>query len=99
MSITVTVIWHFLDNDPMKKVIIILTLIFSTSLFAQEDGQKEIVFSRIGNLTDEQINSSGPVKLLFAKKSEIRNLAKQDIENGIPFSISTRRNCTSNDSY
>ncbi|MCM8571141.1 hypothetical protein NE848_17225 [Gramella jeungdoensis] len=69
----------------MKKVIIILTLIFSISSFAQEDGQEEIVFSRIGNLTDEQINSSGPAKLLFAKKSEIRNIAKQDIENGIPF--------------
>ena len=69
----------------MKKVIIILTLIFSISSFAQEKGQEEIVFSRIGNLTDEQIDSSGPAKLLFAKKSEIRNLAKQDIENGNPF--------------
>ena len=69
----------------MKKVIIILTLIFSISSFAQENGQKEIVFSRIGNLTDEQINSSGQAKLLFAKKSEIGDLAKQDIENGIPF--------------
>ncbi|TQI71121.1 hypothetical protein JM79_2047 [Gramella sp. Hel_I_59] len=69
----------------MKKVIIILTLIFSNSSFAQENGQEEIVFSRIGNLTDEQINSSGPAKLLFAKKSEIRNLAKQDLENGNPF--------------
>ncbi|MBW2962544.1 hypothetical protein [Mesonia aestuariivivens] len=69
----------------MKKIIIILTLIFSISSFAQENGQEEIVFSRIGNLTDEQINSSGPAKLLFTKKSEISNLAKQDIENGNPF--------------
>ncbi|WP_108171852.1 hypothetical protein [Christiangramia gaetbulicola] len=69
----------------MKKVIIILTLIFNFSSFAQENGQEDIVFSRIGNLTDEQIDSSGPTKLFFAKKSEVKKLAKQDIENGIPF--------------
>ena len=69
----------------MKITIIVLTLIFSISSLAQVDVQEEIVFSRIGNLTEEQITSSGPAKLLFANKSEIKNLAKQDIENGHPF--------------
>ena len=47
LAIIGTVIWHFLDNDPMKKVIIILTLIFSISLFAQEDGQKKSSFQEL----------------------------------------------------
>ncbi len=68
----------------MNKIILILTLIISVSSFAQEKTE-EISYSRIGNLTNDQINSSGASKLLFAEKSEIKKLAKQDIMAGNPF--------------
>jgi len=43
-------------------------------------------FGQSGKLTDEQINKSGAVKLLFADSlGQAISLAKEDISNGTPF--------------
>ena len=51
----------------------------------KNNNQEVIVYSRIGNLSDEQLNSSGAAKLLFSQKSDVKNLAEKDIEDGNPF--------------
>jgi hypothetical protein len=72
----------------MKELIFILTLIISSSSFAQVNNNEEkMIDSGTENLSDEQLNSSGASKLLFSQKSEIKKLANNDINNGNPFLI------------
>ncbi|WP_203296779.1 FEKKY domain-containing protein [Luteirhabdus pelagi] len=69
----------------MKKTIIILFGLLTFSSIAQTDDEK-MIFSRLGELTEEQLNSSGALKLNFiSSESEAKTLAEIDIKNGNPF--------------
>ncbi|WP_299385396.1 hypothetical protein [uncultured Lacinutrix sp.] len=53
---------------------------------AQADEEETVIFSRIGELSDEQLNNSGASKLTFVTdKKEAEKMAELDIKNGIPF--------------
>lgn len=55
-------------------------------LNAQTDNAQTVIFSNIGELSDEQLNNSGAVKLHFiTDKAEAESMAQKDIQNGTPF--------------
>ena len=60
--------------------------ILTSTLNAQTDGEETVIFPRIGELSDEQLNNPGPSKLIFVTDiKEAEKVAKLDIENGKPF--------------
>ncbi|NAY93452.1 hypothetical protein GTQ34_16190 [Muricauda sp. JGD-17] len=70
----------------MKLVITLLVASFPLLMIAQTDNDQTVIFTKIGELSDEQINSSGASRLNFAiDETEAKNLAKSDLKNGIPF--------------
>lgn len=73
----------------MMKLFTYIALIFIASpSFGQEDKQsnEEVIFRRIGELSDEQLNNSGPSKLMFSgSNTDAVRLANQDIKNGTLF--------------
>jgi hypothetical protein len=51
-------------------------------LNAQTDGEETVIFSRIGELSDEQLNNSEASKLTFVTdKKEAEKMAELDIKN------------------
>lgn len=69
----------------MKYIIILIFGLLSFTSFGQTDDETDI-FTRIGELTDTQLNNSGPSKLIFVMdKNQAKKLAELDIENGNPF--------------
>lgn len=70
----------------MKFILTLFIGILTFTLYAQTDEEKTVIFSRIGELSDEQINNSGASKLTFVSdKKEAEKMAELDIENGNPF--------------
>ena len=70
----------------MKLIITLLIGIFSLNVNAQTDEEQTVIFSRIGELSDAQLNNSGASKLTFISDiKEAEKMAALDIENGIPF--------------
>lgn len=72
----------------IKSLIYILFVLATFQTFAQtkEDSTEYVVYSLIGELTDEQLNNSGPSKLTFVNsRNEATRLANDDISNGTPF--------------
>lgn len=73
----------------MKKLFIIILFIPTTSLaFSQtaEDSTEVVVWGRIAELSDEQLNNSGPTRLIFVnKRDQAEQLANEDVSNGTPF--------------
>lgn len=72
----------------MKILIYITLTLVSFSIFAQseEDRTEQVIFSLIGELSDEQLNNSGASKLTFVNsRNEATKLANEDIANGTPF--------------
>lgn len=69
----------------MKYALILILELLALSSFSQTDDEV-IIFSRIGELTDEQLNNSGPSKLTFITYIEkAEELAESDIQKGVPF--------------
>jgi hypothetical protein len=70
----------------MKLIFTLLIGLFTLTLNAQADEEETVIFSRIGELSDEQLNNSGASKLTFVTdKKEAEKMAELDIKNGIPF--------------
>tara|TARA_R110000868_G_scaffold155339_1_gene381757 strand:- start:77 stop:526 length:450 start_codon:yes stop_codon:yes gene_type:complete len=70
----------------MKLIFTLLIGIFTLTLNAQADEEETVIFSSIGELSDEQLNNSGASKLTFvADEKEAEKMAELDIKNGIPF--------------
>jgi len=70
----------------MKFIFTLLIGIFTLTLNAQADDEETVIFSRIGELSDEQLNNSGASKLTFVvDEKEAEKMAELDIKNGIPF--------------
>ena len=70
----------------MKFIITILIGVFALNVNAQTDEEQTVIFSRIGELSDEQLNNAGASKLTFISDiTEAEKMAELDIENGIPF--------------
>src|SRR5690606_34870105 len=71
----------------MKNIITIALCFISLISFGQSDDENQtVIFGRIGELTDEQLNNSGPSKLTFVSHlQEAKKLALMDIENETPF--------------
>lgn len=71
----------------MKNIITIVLFFISLISFGQSDDENQtVIFGRIGELTDEQLNNSGPSKLTFVSRlQEAKKLALMDIENETPF--------------
>ncbi|SIS46409.1 hypothetical protein SAMN05421766_1028 [Zobellia uliginosa] len=69
----------------MKYILVIITGLFAFNANSQSDNET-IIFSRIGELTDEQINNSGASQLTFiTDKQKAEEMAEMDIKNGMPF--------------
>jgi hypothetical protein len=70
----------------MKLIFTLLIGLFTLTLNAQADEEETVIFSRIGELSDEQLNNSGASKLTFVTdEKEAEKMAELDIKNGIPF--------------
>ena len=70
----------------MKFILKLFIGILTFTLNAQTDGEETVIFSRIGELNDEQLNNSGASKLTFVTdKKEAEKMAELDIKNGNPF--------------
>ena len=72
----------------MKHLLFILIILSTFNSYGQthDDKNEIIVFRLIGELSEEQINNSGPRKLTFiTNTNEARTLADNDIANGTPF--------------
>ena len=70
----------------MKFIITFVIGFFALTLSAQTDEEETVIFSRIGELSDEQLNNSGASKLTFVTdEKEAEKMARLDIQNGIPF--------------
>ena len=70
----------------MKLIFSLLIGIFTMTLNAQVDDEETVIFSRSGELSDEQLNNSGASKLTFVTdKEEAEKMAELDIKNGNPF--------------
>src|SRR5690606_8960389 len=70
----------------MKFILTLCIGILALNLSAQTDDEQTVIFSRIGELSDEQLNNSGTSKLTFVTdKKEAEKMAELDIENGNPF--------------
>ena len=70
----------------MKFILTLFIGILALTLSAQTNGEETVVFSRIGELSDERLNNSGASKLTFATdEKEAEKMAELDIKNGNPF--------------
>jgi hypothetical protein len=70
----------------MKFILTLFIGILTLTLNAQTDGEETVIFSRIGELSDEQLNNSGASKLTFVTdEKEAEKMAVLDIKNGNPF--------------
>lgn len=70
----------------MKFIITLLIGVFALSINAQTDEEQTVIFSRIGELSDEQLNNSGASKLNFISDGkEAERMAELDIQNENPF--------------
>lgn len=73
----------------MTKILLNILLISTTVLaYGQtaDDSAEVVVYSLIGELSDEQLNNSGASKLTFANsRNQAEQLANDDISNGTPF--------------
>ena len=70
----------------MKFILTLCIGILALNLSAQTDDEQTVIFSRIGELSDEQLNNSGTSKLTFVTdKKEAEKMAELDIEKGNPF--------------
>ena len=59
---------------------------FECDVNAQTNEEQIVIFSRIGELCDEQLNNAGASKLtVISDRTEAEKMAKLDIQNGIPF--------------
>ncbi|WCO03539.1 FEKKY domain-containing protein [Psychroserpens ponticola] len=68
------------------KYIIILIIGISTFITNAQNDNETITFTRIGELTKEQINNSGASKLNFITEiQKAKEMAEMDIKNEIPF--------------
>ena len=72
----------------MKQLLFILIFLTTFISYGQtfDDKNETVVFRLIGELSEEQINNSGPKKLAFISNiDEAKKLAENDIEKGTPF--------------
>ncbi|WP_406684352.1 hypothetical protein N1F78_01075 [Seonamhaeicola sp. MEBiC1930] len=70
----------------MKFIFTLFIAILTFTLNAQSDEKETVIFSNIGELSDEQLNNSGASKLTFISDwKEAKKMAELDIQNGIPF--------------
>ena len=70
----------------MKSILTLFIGILTFTLNAQTNGEETIEFSRIGELSDEQLNNSGAKKLIFiTEEKEAEKMAELDIKSGNPF--------------
>ena len=70
----------------MKFILPLLIGIITLTLNAQTDEEETVIFSRIGELSDEQLNNSGASKLsIITDEKQAEKMAKLDITNGNPF--------------
>ncbi len=70
----------------MKFILTLFIGIITFNLNAQTDDDETVIFSRIGELSDEQLNNSGASKLTFiTSEKEAGKMAELDIENENPF--------------
>lgn len=70
----------------MKFILTLIIGILTLTLNAQTDGEETVIFSRIGELSDEQLNNSGASKLTFiTDEKEAEKMAELDVKNGNPF--------------
>tara|TARA_R110002020_G_scaffold49796_9_gene141454 strand:- start:4154 stop:4594 length:441 start_codon:yes stop_codon:yes gene_type:complete len=70
----------------MKFILTLFISILALTLNAQTEEEQTILFTRIGELSDEQLNNSGASKLTFVTdKKEAEKMAELDIKNGNPF--------------
>jgi len=70
----------------MKFILALFIGILTLTLNAQTDGEETVIFSRIGELSDEQLNNSGASKLTFiTDEKEAEKMAELDIKNDNPF--------------
>ncbi|MBV6643196.1 MAG: hypothetical protein KI791_20925 [Cyclobacteriaceae bacterium] len=74
--------------DCMTKKLLNILLIATTVLAYGQSTEDStgVIYSLIGELSDEQLNNSGAIKLTFANdRNEAQQLANEDITKGIPF--------------
>lgn len=70
----------------MRLVITLLVVLSPVHIIAQTDDNQSIIFTKIGELSDEQINNSGASSLNFVTDiTEAKNLATSDLKKGTPF--------------
>ena len=70
----------------MKFILMLFFGILTLNSNAQDNGEETVIFSRIGELSDDQLNSSGAKKLIFiTDEEEAEKMAELDIKNGNPF--------------
>lgn len=69
----------------MKYLLTLIFGILALSSYAQTDDET-VQFTRIGELTDEQVNNSGASRLTFITDNlKAKEMAELDIKNGTPF--------------
>jgi hypothetical protein len=69
----------------MKFILTFIIGILALSSYAQSDDET-VQFTRIGELTDEQVNNSGASRLAFLTDNlKAKEMAELDIKNGTPF--------------
>ncbi|GGZ64868.1 FEKKY domain-containing protein [Mesonia mobilis] len=70
----------------MKFILMLFIGIWTLTLNAQTNRKETVEFSRIGELSYDQLNSSGAKKLIFiTDEKEAEKMAELDIKNGNPF--------------
>ncbi|SHJ27799.1 hypothetical protein SAMN04488096_1352 [Mesonia phycicola] len=70
----------------MKFILMLFFGILTLNSNAQDNREETVIFSRIGELSDDQLNSSGAKKLIFiTDEEEAEKMAELDIKNGNPF--------------
>ena len=69
----------------MKFILSLFIVILTLTLNAQTV-EETVIFSRIGELSDEQLNNAGVSKLTFVTdENKAKKIAELDIKNGNPF--------------
>ena len=70
----------------MKFIFALFIGILTLTLNAQKNEEETLIFSRIGELSDEKLSNSGATKLTFiTEEKEAEKMAELDIKNGNPF--------------
>ena len=74
------------ERNLMKFTLTLFIGIITLTLNAQTDSEETVIFSRIGELSNEQLINSGASKLTFiTDKKEAEKMAELDIRNETPF--------------